>query len=98
MFLKLPKKRGSSESGVLCNPGKSVPGGGLCDESTHRENFPRCEVTVPIRRALFRISEADGRWFEYQAQNRSFKRLSGDFWLVEGLWPVRVVEAFGGPF
>ena len=34
---------------------------------------------------------------EALAQCRSVKRLNGDFWLVSGLWPVGVVEAFGGP-
>ena len=31
-------------------------------------------------------------------QCRSVKYLNGDFWLVSWLWPVGVVEAFGGPF
>ena len=53
MFLKLPRKRGSSESGVLCNPGKSVPGGGLCDESTHRENFPRSRLRCQFEGRYF---------------------------------------------
>ncbi|MEC5156105.1 hypothetical protein RCH23_003514, partial [Cryobacterium sp. CAN_C3] len=30
-------------------------------------------------------------------QYRSVKRLDSDFWLVERLWPVRVMETFGGP-